>query len=175
MSRTASSLLGAMLYLGLVCSAAPSTESLTDAQAAHFLITAEQSDIDAANVALKQTSSSLVRAFADETSRKHTALGQKNFAALSALSVTPEDNDYSKSLAGAAAQHQQELSKLSGSAFDKAYVKNELVYQVLVIGVLETRLIPSAKSNELKKLLNAGLAVFKDQQKSMQSLALTLH
>jgi len=174
MSRTVSSLLGAILYLATVGSVALGAQSLSDAQAAHFLSTAEQSEIDAANLATNQTSNTLIRAFANETSQNHAALKQKNFALLNRLNVTPEDNDYSKSLAGAAAEQQRELSKLSGPAFDKAYMKNELFYHVLVIGVIETRLIPSAKSSELKNILESGLAVFKDRQKNAQSLASTL-
>jgi putative membrane protein len=175
MSRTVSSLLGAILFLWAICSAAAGAESLTDAQAAHFLLTAEQSDIDAANLALRQTSNSLIKAFANETSQKHMAVKQRISASLNALNVMPVDNDYSKSLAGSAAQHQQDLAKLSGPAFDKAYANNELSYDVLVIGVLKGRLIASAKSNEIRSLLEAGLAAFQDQLKSARSLTLTFN
>jgi putative membrane protein len=65
--------------------------------------------------------------------------------------VKPEDNDTSKSLAGAAAKKRQELSKLSGAAFDKAYAQNEVAYHQTVNGALETTLIPSAKNGELKR------------------------
>jgi putative membrane protein len=48
-------------------------------------------------------------------------LAKEALPLLDKLKVKPEDNDTSKSLAGAAAEKRQELSKLSGAAFDKAY------------------------------------------------------
>ena len=45
------------------------------------------------------------------------AVNQKALALLDKLKGKPEDNDTSKSLAGAAAKKRQELSKLSGAAF----------------------------------------------------------
>lgn len=44
----------------------------------------------------------------------------------------PEDNDTSQSLADAAAEKLQELSKLSGAAFDRAYAQNEAAYHLTV-------------------------------------------
>jgi len=67
-------------------------------------------------------------------SRDHTAVNQKALALLDKLKVKPEDNDTSKSLAGAAAKKRQELSKLSGAAFDKAYAQNEVAYHQTVNG-----------------------------------------
>jgi predicted outer membrane protein len=76
------------------------------------------------------------------------AVNQKALALLDKLKVKPEDNDTSESLAGAAAKKRQELSKLSGAAFDKAYAQNEVAYHQTVNGALETTLIPSAMNGE---------------------------
>jgi putative membrane protein len=84
--------------------------------------------------------------------------------------VKPEDNDLSESLAGAAAEQQKELSKLSGAAFDKAYAANEVAYDLTVIGALETTLIPSTKNRELKSLLGTRLALFKEHLKRAERL-----
>jgi putative membrane protein len=56
-------------------------------------------------------------------------------------------------ITGAAAEHAQDLSKLSGAAFDKAYAQNELACHVFVAGTLETTLIPSAQNSQVKSLL----------------------
>ena len=48
------------------------------------------------------------------------------------LGVTPEDNDTSKSLTKGAADKLSEFGKLSGAAFDKAYVENEVAYHKTV-------------------------------------------
>ena len=98
------------------------------------------------------------------------AVNQKALALLDKLKGKPEDNDTSKSLAGAAAKKRQELSKLSGAAFDKAYAQNEVAYHQTVNGALETTLIPSAKNGELKNLLETGLKLFQEHQKHAEHL-----
>ena len=98
------------------------------------------------------------------------AVNQKALALLDKLKGKPEDNDTSKSLAGAVAKKRQELSKLSGAAFDKAYAQNEVAYHQTVNGALETTLIPSAKNGELKNLLETGLKLFQEHQKHAEHL-----
>ena len=62
------------------------------------------------------------------------AVNQKALALLDKLKVKPEDNDTSKSLAGAAAKKRQELSKLSGAAS-----QNEVAYIRPSMGRLKRR------------------------------------
>ena len=167
--------LGSSLFITVLCFAgtsamAQSTAKPTDPQIAHIAYTAGQIDIRAADLALKKTQNNAVTTFADEMVRDHTAVNQKALALLGKLKVKPEDNDTSKSLAGAAAKKRQELSKLSGAAFDKAYAQNEVAYHQTVNGALETTLIPSAKNGELKNLLETGLKLFQEHQKHAEHL-----
>jgi putative membrane protein len=90
------------------------------------------------------------------------------------LNVTPEDNDTSKALAAAAAAKRDELSKLDGAAFDKAYIENEAAYHAQVNGALETLLIPSATNPELKSLLETGLKLFQGHQQHAEHAAAAL-
>jgi putative membrane protein len=167
--------LGSSLFITVLCFAgtsamAQSMAKPTDPQIAHIAYTAGQIDIRAADLALKKTQNNAVKMFADEMVRDHTAVNQKALALLDKLKVKPEDNDTSKSLAGAAAKKRQELSKLSGAAFDKAYAQNEVAYHQTVNGALETTLIPSAKNGELKNLLETGLKLFQEHQKHAEHL-----
>ena len=86
-------------------------------------------------------------------------MNDKALALVKKLDVTPEDNDTSKSLTKRA-DKLSELGKLSGAAFDKAYVDNEVAYHKTVNGALETTLIPSASNAELKSFLQTGLKIF---------------
>ena len=65
----------------------------------------------------------------------------------------------------------QQLGKIDGAAFDKAYIDNEVVYHRQVNGALETLLIPSAKNVELKSLLETGLKLFQGHQQHAEHLA----
>ena len=67
------------------------------------------------------------------------------------------------------------MAKLTGPAFDKAFVDNEVAYHKTVNGALESTLIPSASNGELKTLLRTGLKIFTAHLEHAEHLASTLH
>ncbi|TPW00404.1 MAG: hypothetical protein USCAAHI_00143 [Beijerinckiaceae bacterium] len=174
-----SSLLKNSVLTATVCFAAASamaqsTEKPTDSQIADIAYTAGQIDVTAANLALEKTKTRAVRSFAEEMVRDHEAVNKQVLALLDKLNVKPEDNDSSRSLADAAAEKRQELLKLSGAAFDKAYAQNEVAYHLTVNGALEKTLIPAAQNEELKSLLQTGLKLFTEHQKHAEHLVTEL-
>jgi putative membrane protein len=167
--------LGSSLFITALCFAgtsamAQTTTTPTDPQIAHIAYTAGQIDIAAADLALNKTHNDAVKAFANEMVRDHTAVNEKALALLDKLKVKPEDNDISRSLADAAAAKRQELLKLSGAAFDKAYAENEVAYHLTVNGALETTLIPATQNGEVKSLLETGLKLFTEHRKHAEQL-----
>ena len=88
--------------------------------------------------------------------------------------MKPEDNDTSKALTKGGGDKRAELAKLSGPAFDRAYVANEVAYHKNVNGALETLLIPSASNAELKSLLQTGLKIFQGHQQHAEHVAAEL-
>ena len=94
--------------------------------------------------------------------KDHTAVNDQALALVKKLNVTPEDNATSKGLADQAADKQAALAKLSGTAFNKAYVDNEVAYHKTVNDALAKTLIPSASNAELKSFLETGLKIFQD-------------
>ncbi len=143
----------------------------TDPQIAHIAYTAGAIDVEAAKQALKKSKNKDVRAFADDMVRDHTAVNKQALALVKKLKVKPEDNPTSQSLTKAAAAKRAELAKLSGAAFDKAYVQNEVAFHKTVNGALESTLIPSANNSELKSLLETGLKIFQGHEQHAEHLA----
>ena len=144
---------------------------LADPQIAHIAYTAGVIDVTAGKQALSKASNKEVKAFAENMVRDHEAVNQLALDLVKKLNVTPEDNDTSKGLSKQAADKSAELSKLSGAAFDKAYVANEIAYHKAVNGALETQLIPSANNPELKNLLQTGLKIFQGHQQHAEHIA----
>jgi putative membrane protein len=136
----------------------------TDAQIAHIAYTAGVLDIDAAKQALKKSKNKEVRAFAENMVKDHTAVNKQALALVKKLKVTPQDNPTSQALAKQAKAKRDELAKLKGAAFDKAYVDNEVAYHKTVDNALETTLIPSASNAELKSLLETGLKIIQGHE-----------
>lgn len=143
----------------------------TDPQIAHIAYTAGQLDIDAAKQALAKSKNADVRVFAEQMVRDHAAVNKQALDLLNKLKVKPEDNDTSRGLTNAAATTKAELEKLSGAAFDKAYLENEVAYHKTVNGALETTLIPSSSNAELKALLQTGLKLFRGHQMHAEQAA----
>ncbi len=148
---------------------------LTDPQIAHIAYTAGVIDIAAAKQALAKTHNKEVKAFAEDMVRDHEAVNKQALDLVKKLKVTPEDNDTSKTLSKNAADERTKLSKLSGAAFDKAYVENEVAYHKAVDSALETQLIPSASNAELKSLLQTGLKIFQGHEQHAEHVLGTLN
>ena len=146
----------------------------TDPQIAHIAYTAGVVDIAAAKQALQKANNKQVKAFAQDMVRDHEAVNKQALNLVKKLKVTPEDNDTSRTLSKNAADKLAELGKLSGAAYDKAYVTNEVAYHKAVNGALETLLIPSASNAELKSLLQTGLKIFQGHQQHAENVAAAL-
>ena len=146
----------------------------TDPQIAHIAYTAGQLDIEAAKQALEKSKNKEVREFAQDMVRDHTEVNKQALALVKKLNVTPQDNDTSRGLTKQAAAKRDELAKLNGTAFDKAYVASEVAYHKTVNGALESTLIPSANNAQLKDLLQAGLKIFQGHQQHAEHVAADL-
>ena len=138
-----------------LCSAAAYAASAApnDAQIAAIVVTANQVDIDAGKLAVSTTKSAPVKSFAELMVKDHTSVNQSASDLVTKLKVTPESNPTSESLKSGGAENVASLKKLSGAAFDKAYVDHEVAYHQAVLDAVDKTLIPNAKNAELKALL----------------------
>ena len=164
----------AAVSLALSGAALAQSAKLTDPQIAHIAYTAGNIDIAAAKQALSKSTNKDVKAFAEDMVRDHEAVNKQALELVKKLNVTPQDNDTSKTLSKNAADKLNELGKLNGAAFDKAYVANEVAYHKAVDNALETQLIPSASNGELKSLLQTGLKIFQGHQQHAEHVAAEL-
>jgi len=137
----------------LLSASAARAQGINDAQIASIVVTANQVDIDAGNVALKASTNAEVRKFAQTMVTDHTGVNKSATELVTKLKVTPQDNGTSQSLKAGGEQNVTTLRGLKGAAFDKAYVDHEVAYHQQVLDALDRTLIPSAKNEELKALL----------------------
>jgi putative membrane protein len=164
-------LTAAAAALLLLSSASFAQEKLTDPQIAHIAYTAGEIDIAAAKQALAKTKNKEVRAFAQNMLADHSAVNKKALALVKKLKVKPQDNATSQALTKQAKAKHDELAKLNGAAFDKAYVANEVAYHKTVNNALSTQLIPASSNAELKSLLETGLKIFQGHQQHAEHVA----
>ena len=158
-----------LLSPGLLWAAAP--DKPTDPQIAHIAYTAGLIDVETGKLALEKSQNKDVRAFAQRMIGDHTAVNDQALALVKKLNVTPEDNPTSQSLTKQAETTREKLAGLTGAAFDKAYVDNEVAFHKTVNSALTTTLIPDAQNSELKSLLQNGLKVFQAHLEHAEHLA----
>ena len=134
---------------------------LTDPEIASVAVTANQIDIEYAQIAMKKSTNADVLKFAENMAKDHQAVIDQAVALVTKLGVTPKDNATTKEFLAGAVKTKAMLNSKKGSAFDKAYLDNEVAYHKAAINEVENVLIADATNSELKSLLQSALPLFK--------------
>src|SRR5215471_12555786 len=116
-------LFASVLACSLVLSLSASAQSpkLSDPEIASVAVTANQIDIDNAQIAKEKSKNADVQKFAQTMIADHQSVIDQAAALVKKLNVTPKDNDVSKKLSSDAKTTQASLRSKSGKEFDKAY------------------------------------------------------
>ncbi len=157
-----------------VSGALAQTTVLKDSWIAHLVNTARDNDIATADMALSKATSDAIKSLAQQIKRDHSNEKAAELDSLKQMDLKPEDNELSQSLSEVGAEQSKELAALTGPAFDKAYLQNEIAYDVFVIGVLEVTALPSIKNPTLKRLVEARLETFKAHKKAAEAVSSNL-
>lgn len=131
----------------------PRPAAVTDSQIAAIVVAANAVDIEAGKLARSKTKNEKVKQFADTMVNDHTAVNKSAVELVTKLGVTPEESETSRGLTASGEQTRTRLGALSGEAFDREYIANEVAYHRLVLDALDKTLIPNAKNAELKAAL----------------------
>ena len=152
--------------------AAAPAPAINDAQIAHIVVTANAVDSAAGQLAKTKGASKAVKDFGQTMVNDHSGVNKQAVALATKLNVTPEDNDTSRQLKSGGDANLAKLQGLSGAAFDKAYIDNEVTYHQAVLDAIDKTLIPNAQNAELKALLvkvRPAIAAHLERVKSIQS------
>lgn len=125
----------------------------SDAQIAAIVVTANQVDVDAGELAASRSQDQEVRQFARQMVTDHAGVNKMATDLAARLKLKPETNPTSQSLKKGGDDNMAKLKKLNGREFDTAYVNHEVVYHQQVLDAIDKTLIPSARNDELKALL----------------------
>ena len=152
--------------------AAAPAPAINDAQIAHIVVTANAVDSAAGQLAKTKGASKAVKDFGQTMVNDHSGVNKQAVALATKLNVTPEDNDTSRQLKSGGDANLAKLQGLSGEAFDKAYIDNEVTYHQTVLDAIDKTLIPNAQNADLKALLvkaRPAIAAHLERVKSIQS------
>ena len=126
---------------------------LSDAEVASIAVTANQTDIDYAEIAKQKSKDADILNFAETMISDHEAINAQAAALVKKLSVTPKDNAVTQKLLADAEKRMKMLRLESGISFDMEYIDNEVAYHKAVIAIVKDLLIPETDNEELKDLL----------------------
>lgn len=124
-----------------------------DPEIAAIVLTANQVDVDAGQLATAHAQAKDVKEFAQLMIQDHRSVNEAAVALAHKLNLKPEENPTSRSLKQGGQDNLASLNALKGKAFDKAYVDHEVAYHEAVLGAVDKTLIPNAHNPELKALL----------------------
>jgi len=146
-------IIGLLQFVAHVAIGAIHPQTINDAQIAQIVLTANQVDIEAGQVADARANNVDVKAFGKMMVVDHTAVNKQAMELTTKLKLTPQDNPTSQSLKMGGETNVTNLKTLSGALFDKAYIAHEVEYHQAVIETLNKMLIPSTQNAELKALI----------------------
>ena len=136
-------------------------KTLTDPEIASVAVTANQIDINYAKIAQERSKNADVLKFANTMATDHQSIIDQAVALVNKLGITPMDNEVSQKLNANVEKTTTMLLSHTGTAFDIAYIDNEVTYHKAVIETVQNTLIPQCQNTELKTLLEKVVPILK--------------
>ena len=129
----------------------------TDAEVASVALVANQLHIDYAQIALRRSRDPEIQKFAQTMMKDYKAVLDQTRMVIKQLGIAPKDNQMSQKLQLEVIDTMKSLLRKSGSAFNMAYIENEIATHRAAIKLLNDLLIAQVDNRELKLQLQSIL------------------
>ena len=130
--------------------------TMSDANLVSVLDSIDQSEIEAARLALDKASAPDVRAFAGRILNEHRAFAEANARLATELSLQPKPPALASDLKQAHLKALQALRAKSGADFDRAYVQFEIQQHVQALSFLEAAAESEPNATLKQELIRTG-------------------
>jgi putative membrane protein len=145
------------------------SKAIDDATIVAIVDAANTYDIETGALAEKKSKNHEIHEFAEMLQRDHKAVRKQDRDLAASLKVTPTPPaDFP--LAKAHADAMAKLRSLSGAAFDRAFLQNEVDFHNAVINAVTTTLLPATQNAQLKDLETKVAPAFVAHRDRAQSL-----
>jgi len=134
--------------------AKPAEKPMTDAEIVAVTSTANNGEIDMANLATKSATSADVKNFAAMMITQHKDMESKGKALAAKAKITPADSDASNALKSDVQSTISNLKTQKGKDFDKAYMDSQVKMHTEGLDIIDNQLLPSVKNADMKDHLN---------------------
>ena len=127
--------------------------SMTDAQIAAVLENADKGEAEAGQLAVSKAQNAEVKQFAQHMIDDHNANLKETQQQATDTKMKPQSNTVAQKVQSSGNMEKKKLEKLNGADFDKAYIDGQIAMHNDVLKTIDTSLMPSAKSAQVKALL----------------------
>jgi putative membrane protein len=131
---------------------------MSESDIAAIVTAANEGEIQQGQTAASQATNADVRAFAQMMVTDHTNALNMGRDVFSRRNITPSDNDISRTLRSGSQQTVSALTTYTGSSFDRTYMQSQVDLHQWLLNTLDTNLIPSAHSTDVRNLLQTQRA-----------------
>jgi putative membrane protein len=127
--------------------------SVTDDQILQALHTANSGEIEQAKLAQQKSKNAQVKHFASMMVKDHTDADHKGQDVAKKTHLSPSPSAVSTTLESDAKQMTSSLSSRTGAQFDRAYIDAQVKQHQALLDVIDSQLLPNAKTPEVKSLV----------------------
>ncbi len=176
-TKSLSTVLGLIIMVATPALSAPaanSTTGPTDRQIAAIVVAANTAEIAAGQCAENTSEDKNVKRFAHQMIKEHKSVNKATLDLISKLKMKAEKNDTSRALDKDGKANLAALKKLTGHAFDKAYVEQEVTGHQAVLDEIDKSLLPNVSNGELRTLLQQTRPAVAAHLEHAQKLAATM-
>lgn len=131
----------------------PTVVDSADGEVAAVLATVDAGEIEEGTLARGRAVDPRVRAFGESMVTMHTESSTKLGALRLRTGITPREDARSRELAADGAATKRRLEALQGADFDRAYIDAQVTGHARVLDLIDTALLPMARSPELRRAL----------------------
>ncbi len=147
---------------------------LSDAEVGNITMSANNAEIQAAQLALQKSRNDAVRQFAQRMITDHTTLNQR-LASLEGDLRGTTGSQLNQQINSTAQQTLRTLQQLEGAQFDRTYMQNQVQQHQWLLESLDNALIPSARNNRLEKDLMEARSIVASHLQQAQQIHGTLN
>jgi putative membrane protein len=127
-------------------------------------------EIDQAKLAQRRAKAPAVKRFADMMVNHHNQALREQAKLVKKLSLTPADSGTAATLRADGQKTLETLKSADAADFDAAYLKSQVDGHQKVLDLLDTQLLPSAKTPEVADALRKGRAAVAEHLSEAQAL-----
>jgi len=154
---------------------AENSERLSDPQIVTVVRGANVAEVDQARIAVGKVKNDEVKNFAEMMIAQHGQAVKDIDALTSRLGYQATESQLSTELGVSTTQVANKLSTTNDDTFDRVYIMNQIDEHRKVLDTIDTRLVPAARNNDVKDLLQKQRPVVAEHLQIAQRILDSLH